>query len=257
METISAKIYTTAGKESGTVALPESIWGLPWNADLVHQVVMSMQSNARTGLAHTKGRGDVRGGGKKPWQQKGTGRARHGSSRSPIWIGGGVTHGPNANKNYDRKINKKMRAKALFVALSQKLRDGQVVFVDSLELKAIKTQDAQKALNGIAMVKGFETLNTAKANNIFVIVPKKDDIVAKSFRNIFHATVEEVRNLNPVDVMNYRYIVIANPESANEILASKVSDKKSGAKSSEKPAKKPAAKKTTKVAKKKVTVKAE
>ena len=265
METISQKIYTTAGKDAGSVELPGAIWGLPWNADLVHQVVIGMQSNTRTGLADTKTRGEVAGGGKKPWRQKGTGRARHGSTRSPIWKGGGVSHGPLAEKNYDKKINKKMRAKALFVTLSQKLRDGKVLFVDSLGLNAIKTKDAASALQGLAIVSGFETLNTQKENNVFVIVPKKDDVAAKSFRNIFHVTVEEVRNLNPVDVMNYRYIVVADPKTSNEFLSGKVSDKKSADKAEKaKPAKvkkaaapkKEKAPKAKKVAKK-VTAKAE
>jgi large subunit ribosomal protein L4 len=219
---LKASVYGMSGKEVSSVSLPESVWGLPWNADLVHQVVMGMQSNARTGLAHTKGRSDVSGGGKKPWRQKGTGRARHGSSRSPIWKGGGITHGPNSEKNYDKKINKKTRAKALFVALSQKLRDGKVLFVDSLELKAVKTKDAMDALTNLAKVEGFKTLNTKKENNAFVVVPQKSDASAKSFRNIFHVTLEEVRNLNAVDVLNYRYLIIAGPDASNEVLTAKL-----------------------------------
>jgi large subunit ribosomal protein L4 len=219
---LNASVYDMKGKEVSSIALPESIWGVSWNADLVHQVVTGMQSNARTGLAHTKGRGDVSGGGKKPWRQKGTGRARHGSSRSPIWIGGGTTHGPSSEKNYDKKINKKMKAKALFTALSQKLRDGQVLFVDSLDLGAIKTKDAMTALTNLEKAPGFATINTKKANNIFLVLPKKSDVLAKSFRNIPHVTVEDVRNLNPVDVMNYRYLIVAAPADANKVLEAKV-----------------------------------
>ena len=219
---LNSAVYSIAGKEVSKISLPESVWGLPWNADLVHQVVTGMQSNARTGLADSRGRGDVSGGGKKPWRQKGTGRARHGSSRSPIWRGGGVTHGPLAEKNYSKKINKKTRAKALFVALSQKLRDGKVLFVDSLDLTQIKTKDAMTALVNLAKVDGFKTLNTKKANNVFVVVPKKSDATAKSFRNIFHVTLEDVRNLNPVDVLNYRYLVVAAPDMSNEVLSAKL-----------------------------------
>src|SRR6202008_1471373 len=118
------------GKEAGTIEIPETIFGLPWNADLVHQVVTSMRANARPTVANTKDRGEVRGGGKKPGQQKGPGRARHGGSRSPIWKGGGVTHGPKAARNYSVKINRSMSRKALLVALSRKYKDGEVVFVD-------------------------------------------------------------------------------------------------------------------------------
>lgn len=218
---LNAAVYNTSGKEVSKVSLPESVWGLNWNADLVHQVVVGMQSNARTGLANTKMRGEVSGTGKKPWRQKGTGQARHGSRRSPIWVGGGVSHGPRSDKNYDKKINRKAKVKALFTALSQKLRDGKVLFVDSLDLKAIKTKDASAALTNLAKVDGFTTLNTKKENNIFLIVPKKSETTVKSFRNIAHVTVEEMRNINPVDVLNYRYIVVANPEESNKVLLGK------------------------------------
>ena len=110
---METKIYNQAGSPAGTIKLSEKVFGLPWNADLVHQVVASMRSDARVNLAHTKTRGEVRGGGKKPWKQKGTGQARHGSTRSPIWVGGGVAHGPRNDKDYSRKVNKKMKAKAL------------------------------------------------------------------------------------------------------------------------------------------------
>ena len=105
----AAKVYNQSGKEVGEIKLPANVFGLSWNADLVHQVITSMLSDSRVIYAHTKTRGQVSGGGKKPWQQKGTGRARHGSIRSPLWVGGGVTHGPRNDKDYSRKVNKKMK----------------------------------------------------------------------------------------------------------------------------------------------------
>src|SRR3989338_8457539 len=111
---MQAKIYNQKGKETGEIALPEKVFAVKWRPDLVHQVVEGSRSNARAGTAHAKGRGEVRGGGRKPWKQKGTGRARHGSTRSPIWGGGGGTHGPLAEKNYKRKIYKTIRVQSIF-----------------------------------------------------------------------------------------------------------------------------------------------
>ena len=133
---MEAKIYNQKGESKSSVTLPEDIFGLPWNADLVHEVVRLMNSNSRTNVAHTKTRGEVRGGGKKPWKQKGTGKARHGSTRSPIWVGGGVSGGPRNDKNFDRKVNKKMKAKALYVILSKKFRDGEILFVNNFPISS-------------------------------------------------------------------------------------------------------------------------
>ena len=121
---MKSQIYNSKAKAGKEIDLPEGVFGQSWNGDLVHQVVHAITANTRAGTADTKGRAEVSGGGKKPWKQKGTGRARHGSSRSPIWKGGGVTHGPLAEKNYKQKINKKMSAKALATVLSAKLKDG-------------------------------------------------------------------------------------------------------------------------------------
>src|SRR5450830_1348024 len=155
---ISAKIYSQKGAEAGSIDLPAKVFAAKWRSDLVHQVVEGMKSNKRAGTADTKDRGEVRGGGKKPWKQKGTGRARHGSSRSPIWVGGGVTHGPLAEKNYKRKISKKMRAQALFSVLSKKLKDNEIIFVDSLEMPKINTKSALEVVKNLAKASGFKTL---------------------------------------------------------------------------------------------------
>ena len=120
---LEAVVYSQEGKKSGSVTLPEAVFGEKWNADLVHQVVVAMQANARQPIAHTKDRSEVRGGGRKPWAQKGTGRARHGSSRSPIWRHGGVTHGPRNDRDFSQKINRKMKVKALYAVLSKKFRE--------------------------------------------------------------------------------------------------------------------------------------
>lgn len=222
---MKTKVYKHDGTESKTLDLPENIFGLNWNADLVHQVFVSMRSNARANTAHTKDRSEVRGGGRKPWRQKGTGQARHGSKRSPIWAGGGITFGPRSERNYDKKINKKMRSKALFVALSQKMRDGQILFVDSLADISGKTKDMLSTLKNFEKISGFETINTPKHNNIFMTSPEITEMLKNGAKNIAHVTLQDVKNLNVVDVMNYRYIVMANPESSVEFLQTKLTNK--------------------------------
>lgn len=222
---MEAKIYNQKGKESGSITLPEKIFGLKWNADLVHQVVHSMLTDRRNTVAHTKDRGEVRGGGRKPWQQKGTGRARHGSSRSPIWVGGGVAHGPRNEKNFTRKVNKKMKAKALFTILSKKFKDGEVVFVDEISFAKPKTTDAKSFITSLASVKGLERLATKKVNAAYIGLEERKESVFKSFGNIGSVNADEVRNINPVDVLNYKYLVIEKPESFVAFLSSKVETK--------------------------------
>ncbi len=165
---MDAKIYSHEGTEVGKISLPESVFSVVWNADLVHEVVIGMQANARESSAHTKGRGDVRGGGKKPWKQKGTGRARHGSSRSPIWVKGGVSHGPRNEKDYGVKINRKVRAKALACVLSKKLIDGEIILVDSLKFTEPKTAMAKTILGAVANGSGNNTLATKRKNAALV-----------------------------------------------------------------------------------------
>ena len=218
-------IYNHTGKVTGSIDLPENVFGLQWNADLVHQVVVGMQSNARANTAHTKDRSEVRGGGRKPWRQKGTGQARHGSKRSPIWRGGGITFGPRAERNYDKKINKKMRSKALLVALSQKLKDGKIIFTEGFDKTSGKTADLQKALTAFEGIKGFETLNTKKHNNVFMTAVEPQDELKRGAANIFHTTLADIANLNVVDVLNHRYLVITDPEKSVEFLASKLNNK--------------------------------
>lgn len=207
-------VYNQKGEQSGKIKLPEAVFGVSWNADLVHQVVVSMMSNARHPIANTKTRGEVRGGGKKPWQQKGTGRARHGSSRSPIWVGGGIAHGPRADKNYDRKVNKKAKAKALYTILSKKLRDGEILFIDSLSFKTPKTADAKSTLMAFSKVKGFEKFATKPKNVAVITVEKKTPEVVKSFKNFGNLEIEEFRTINPVSILNHKYLVISNPEAS-------------------------------------------
>lgn len=219
---LEAVVYNQKGKESGSIELPENVFGLKWNADLVHQVVVSMESIARTPVAHTKNRGDVSGGGKKPWQQKGTGRARHGSTRSPIWVGGGVTHGPRNDKSYDKKINKKMKAKALYTILSAKFKEGKILFVEDMSMKAIKTSEAKNTLSALSKISGFNDLLGKKKNSAYIALSKKDATTEKSFNNFGNLIVDEIRNINPVNLMKYKYIVISNPTEGLKQITEKL-----------------------------------
>ena len=218
---ISAKIYSQKGAEAGTIDLPAKVFGAKWRSDLVHQVVQSMRSNKRAGTADTKDRGEVRGGGRKPWKQKGTGQARHGSTRSPIWVGGGVTHGPLAEKNYKRKISKSMRAQALFSVLSKKLQDGEILFVDTLAPASIKTKDAVKVMQSLAKVSGWKTVDASKKPRVLTALFGRSEKTEKSFRNIPSIEIAFLKNLNPFDVLNYKYLLIENPVESVKFLESR------------------------------------
>ena len=219
---MNSNIYNTQGKEVGKVTLPAEIFDLPWNADLVHQVIASMVTDKRTPVAHTKNRGEVSGGGKKPWKQKGTGQARHGSIRSPIWRGGGVSFGPRNERNFSRKINKKMKAKALYTILSQKMRDGEVLFVDGFSFTAPKTKDARKVLTSLAGIDGYTKLGTKRKNAACIATATHNVAAFKSFSNFGNIKLDEMRNLNPVDLMTYKYVLIENPETSLEVLKNKM-----------------------------------
>ncbi|MEZ4195478.1 MAG: 50S ribosomal protein L4 [Candidatus Paceibacterota bacterium] len=219
---MNAKIYSYEGKEVGDIALPANVFGVEWNADLVHEVVIGMQANARTSSAHTKDRSEVRGGGKKPWKQKGTGRARHGSSRSPIWAGGGVAHGPRNDKDYSVKINKKVRAKALAVVISKKTTDGELILVDSLSLSEPKTAQGKEIIKALAKATGFASLATKRKNAAVVILPKRDEVAEKSFRNFGNVEVMQAKDVNPVDLLTYKYVVMVEPASTVETLSKRV-----------------------------------
>lgn len=221
---LKAKLYNLEGKETGEIKLPEGVFGVEMVNDLVHQVVVAQAANSRKVIADTKDRGEVRGGGKKPWKQKGTGRARAGSIRSPIWKGGGVTFGPTTERNYSKKINKKMKQKALFMILSAKLKDNEIIFVDEMKLKEAKTKEMKKALGNLLKVckvhkvksskgKSFENEEKKKmskrAESVLVALDKKNDDVVKAAANIPRAKIVLTNSLNVLDLLNHKYILMA------------------------------------------------
>ncbi|MCH7529626.1 50S ribosomal protein L4 [Patescibacteria group bacterium] len=220
---MKASVYNQAGQQKGTVTLPKQVFGLQWNADLVHQVVVSIESNKRTPVAHTKERGDVRGGGKKPWRQKGTGRARHGSIRSPLWKGGGVTFGPRNERNYKKKINRKMKTKALYIVISRKLKDGELLFVDDISIASPKSAQAKEILTALSTIPNFEKLATKRKNTAIVSIVERDENVEKSFKNFGNVTIGKIQNLNPSDVLKYKYLVVSHPKESISFLEARSS----------------------------------
>lgn len=214
---MESKIYNQAGKEISSVNLPENIFGLPWNEDLVHQVVVGMEGNARIPIAHAKTRGEVAGSGIKPWRQKGTGKARHGSRRSPIWVGGGVSHGPRNERDYSRKINKKMKNKALFTVLSAKLKDGEVIFLDEISFRVPKTKEAKSIISSISKILRVsdEVKKSGgiarRKNAAFIALQNKDKNILRSFNNFGNLEIGEVKDLNVLDLLRYKYLIITDP----------------------------------------------
>ena len=196
-------VYNQEGKEVETTLLPKEIFGLKVNPDLVHQVVVSQMANRRKVIAHAKGRAEVRGGGKKPWQQKGTGRARVGSIRSPLWRGGGVTFGPTKERVFKKKINKKMRKIAFFMTLSVKAKNNLLLILDKLSLKQPKTKSMTKIIeNWKSEIKNF------KEGSCLIALPRKDENIIRATRNIPNLQTIEARNLNALDLLSFKYLII-------------------------------------------------
>jgi len=189
------KVYNQEGKEVSELKLNEAIFGLPWNADLIHQAVRVASANQRQVLASTKTRGEVRGGGKKPWRQKGTGRARAGSIRSPLWKGGGVTFGPTSERNFKLAINNKMAKKAVLTALSSKVKDSELVVLDELKLAASKTKEMAKIAANF------------KLKNALLVLPAQSESIKKAGRNLPNLKIINIDNLNILDILKYKHLI--------------------------------------------------
>ena len=201
-------LYNQKAENIGKVELPDRIFNLAMNNDLVHQIVTSLRSNKRQVIAHAKGRGEVRGGGKKPWKQKGTGRARHASIRSPIWKGGGVTFGPTKERNFKKKINKKMARKALFMALSSKVKDKQLFVLDNIILENPKTKEMAVILKNFSSLMGLPTGQVGNKPKTLLVLPSMEDKIKRSSKNLPNLSAVEARNLNPLEVLYYKYLVL-------------------------------------------------
>ena len=209
--------YNQKGQEAGKLDIPESLFGLPWNADLVYQVVLAMRSNERDPIAHTKTRGEVRGGGKKPWRQKGTGRARVGSSRSPIWRTGGVVFGPRKEQTWATRMPRTERRKALFSALSSKALNEQVIILEDWIMTTPKTKEV------VALV---GKLPIDQRQKVLHIHGSYDPILFSSTNNLTKVTSKTVQNMNILDIMN-NDILLLTKESLNSLEAHFTNDTES------------------------------
>jgi len=195
---MKAEVFDKTANKVGTVELPDRLFARKWNPDLVHQALMIQTSNRRNNVAHAKGRGEVRGGGRKPWRQKGLGRARHGSIRSPIWKGGGVTFGPSKEKNYTKRLNKKMRQGAMFSVFSKKVQDGEMKVIDSFEAKSPKTKELSGTLD-----KFFE-----KGQSVLIIPSAGDQNLYKASRNLPQSKSLDPRSINVYDLLKHKNILV-------------------------------------------------
>lgn len=192
----SVNVYNQEGKTIGTLELNPAHFGVKVNPSLVHEVVVAQQANARRSIASTKTKGEVRGGGKKPWKQKGTGRARQGSIRSPQWVGGGIAFGPLSERNFCVKVNRKAKQKALFMALSDKVTGEKLVVLDAFTPKEPKTKEAAAL---------FAKLPVQR--KALVVLPKSDPTLLRMVRNLQNVKLITVNSLNLVDVLGYPTLV--------------------------------------------------
>lgn len=189
-------VYDIEGKKVNDVELNEDIFGIIPNEELVHSVIVNYLANQRQSTQSTKTRAEVRGGGKKPWRQKGTGRARQGSIRAPHWVGGGIALGPKP-RSYSYKLNKKEKRLAIKSCLSSKVIENELTVVDKIELKEIKTKEVAKMLNNLKL-----------AGKTLILLPEKNEVIQKSARNIEGVKTLSVNTINAYDLVNYNNLVI-------------------------------------------------
>jgi large subunit ribosomal protein L4 len=199
-------VFNQEGKEISQTLLPKEIFDVPFNSDLVHQVVVSQTANRRKVIAHTKNRGEVSGGGKKPWRQKGTGRARHGSTRSPLWRHGGVTFGPTKERIFKKKIPKKMKRKALFMVLSAKVKNNLLILLDKLKIEKVKTKLMEEILKKLP----------SKVESSLIALPELDKNIILAARNLPHIETIQVKDLNCLDLLSFKYLIM--PKDSIKVL---------------------------------------
>ena len=204
------KLFNQDGSEAGNVELASDVFGIEPNEHVIHQVVVMQRAAKRQGTHAVKNRSAVRGGGRKPWRQKGTGRARHGSIRSPQWVGGGVVFGPTPERNYKSRLPKKVRRLALKSALSAKVKNDNVIVVNELQFAEPKTKE---------MVNVLEGLNAGQ--NVLIVTENKADNVVLSANNLQAVKVITVNEVNVLDIVSHDKLILTKDaaEKAGEVYA--------------------------------------
>lgn len=205
---IKVKTYNQKAESKDAIELSDKIFNVEINEALVHQAMVAQMSNERQVLAHTKDRSEVRGGGRKPWRQKGTGRARAGSSRSPIWKGGGVTFGPRKDRNFSKDINKKMKQKAIFMVLSDKVTSENMVVLDEVKIDEYKTKVFNEVLNNFEDKVLPKTEDKKTKRSILFVNDKKDEKVKNSARNLEGVKIINLDNINILDLLKYKNLFL-------------------------------------------------
>ena len=236
-------VYNSNGEQIKEMELAKRLFGAIIKPEVIHQVVMAQEANSRQVLAHTKTRAEVRGGGKKPWRQKGTGRARHGSTRSPIWVGGGITFGPRSDRNFSLKVNKKQKQVALAMCLSDKAETKSLIIIDKLSADSGKTKDMSKWLSALR----GKVNDLGGKKKILLVMGEKDAKLTNSARNLANVATISAASLNCKDLLLANAIIADEKAiAAIDKQFKKVNEKKadSAAKNAKKatPAKKTAKK---------------
>jgi large subunit ribosomal protein L4 len=196
------KVYNLDGKAAGEMKVSDAVFNVEPNATLLHETLNAMLSNKRQVLANTKTKGEVRGGGKKPWKQKGTGRARHGSSRSPLWVGGGVTFGPRRERNYEVKINKQVKDRALCMILSDKIKNNELLVVEKVVLKTAKTKEL------FVVVKGFLKKLGKDLVGMNLLITAKNEALKTAGRNLANVENMGAADLNVLNATKSKLMIV-------------------------------------------------
>lgn len=192
----NVSLYNQDGKSVGEISLSEAMFAVKPNPALVHEIVLALQANKRKAIANTKTKGEVSGGGKKPWKQKGTGRARQGSTRSPNWVGGGIVFGPTSERNFHVKINKKAKRQALFMALSDKLNEKKLVVVDAINAETPKTKVVATMMQKLPVEK-----------TVLLVTPASQPNLMRMVRNLPNVKAVSAGSVGLLDVLAYRSVV--------------------------------------------------